>query len=377
MPPASPLRILLTNSSTMYGGGEFYVLQLATALQQRGHSVWISCKPNNLLLEKCETAGIPTVPLDFPPQGRLYKFMELLLKFVRGNAIQIIHSNANYDRTASAFAAWRAGIAHVTNVHSLHSIQHNLTHLFRNRIMTHHFLADGVRVKDMLVSQDHIPSSKISVFYHGVNPDQMRRDEQQRHIVRAQFGFTEEHIVIGNVARLVQMKGQTYLLQAFANVSAKFPCVRLVVVGDGELRKELELLAQTLAIQQHVVFTGFRDDLQALYSSFDIYAHSSVEGGGETISFTVQQALAQELPVIVTNVGDVPENVREGVNGFVVPDRDANALAEKLMILVKDHSLRQTMGKESRKYLLERFTTEHMVSAVEEIYGNVLQSRMR
>lgn len=91
----------------------------------------------------------------------------------------------------------------------------------------------------------------------------------------------------------------------------------------------------------------------------------------------MQQALAQELPIIVTKVADVVENVREGVNGFVVRDRDADAIAEKLMMLMQDHSLRHAMGKESRKYLLERFTTERMVSSVEEIYRNVLQTRKR
>lgn len=171
------------------------------------------------------------------------------------------------------------------------------------------------------------------------------------------------------------MKGQEYLLNAFAEVERGNPDARLVLVGDGELREELSLLADALGIRREVVFTGFREDLQALYSSFNIYVHSSVEGGGETISFAVQQALAQELPVVVTDVADVAENVREGINGFVVPDRDASALARKLTILVQDQTLRKKMGRESRLYLLQRFTTGHMVSRVEKVYRDVLSNR--
>lgn len=372
----SPLNVLITNSTGLYGGGEYFVLELARALRARGHRIWVSCKPDNLLYAKCLEAGISLLPLDFPPKGRLIHFVTAIYRAIKEYDIQIVHTNSNYDRTAGAFAAWRAGVPHVTNVHSLHSIQHNLTHRIRNRMMTDRFLADGVRTKDLLVTHDHIPSTKISVFYHGVNPDYMRRDEHQRHQARRQFGFTDDDIVVGNIARMVPMKGQEYLLQAFAIVGRAFPHARLVIVGDGELYHQLTSQAQSLDIHKQITFTGFREDLQALFSSFDIYAHSSIEGAGETISFAVQQALAHELPVVVTRVGDVAENVLEGTNGFIVPERDAQALAERLTILVKDRPLRQAMGNESRKYLLQRFTTEHMVSAVEENYAIVLEGRI-
>ena len=361
----------------MYGGGEFFVFELARSLHARGHHVWVACRSDNLLASKCQQESIPAIAINFPVKGQLLKYIRTLQSIIWDHQIQVVHTNGNYDRTAGAFAAWRTGAAHVTNVHSHHSIQYNLTHRIRNRIMTDRFLADGVRVKELLAAQDGISPSKISTFYHGVNPQEMRRDEQQRCIVRSQFGFTEEHIVIGNVARFVPMKGHSYLLEAFAMAAKDFPCARLVLVGDGELREELTRLTRALGVDQQVVFTGFREDLQALYSSFDIYAHSSVEGGGETISFAVQQALAQTLPVIVTNVADVAENVREGINGFVVRDRDARALAEKLRILLGDRSLRQAMGEQSRTYLLERFTTEHMVSSVENIYRSVLAARKK
>ena len=351
------------------------MLELAKALLGRGHRTWVCCRPDNLLREKCEQAGVATLPLDFPPNGRLVNYIRELKRIILENGITIVHTNGNYDRTAGAFAAWRAGVPHVTNVHSLQSIQHNLTHWVRNRMLTDRFLADGVQVKDLLIHHDHIPPSDVVVFYHGVNPERMRRDERLRRSMRAEFGMTDDTVLIGNVSRFVLMKGHSYLLHAFAEVAGEFSDARLVLVGDGELWEELKALSCSLGIEQKVIFTGFREDLQALYSSFDIYAHSSIEGGGETISFAVQQALAQELPVVVTRVGDVAENVREGINGFVVSDRDPKALAAQLRILVRDRSLRRNMGTEGLKYLLERFTTERMVSAVESVYRNVLETR--
>jgi len=364
--------ILLTNSSDIYGGGEFYVLELAKALIARAHSITVACKPGNLLFQKCVGEKIPAIPLDFPPQGKLYKFTRRLGKIIKERRIRIVHTNSNYDRTAGAFAARLAGIAHVTNVHSFHSLRHNVTHWLRNSLATDHYIVDGLCVKKLLVDTDRIPSSKISVVYLGVNPEDMKNERSLGQTVRTSFGIDENRVVIGNVGRLVPFKGQEYLLKGFAEILPRFPVAMLLLVGDGELSVTLSNLARDLGIEDNVVFAGFRDDLRAVYSAFDIYAHPSVEGGGETFPFAVLQALAQELPVVVTRVGDVAEMVVEGVNGYVVQDRDPSAIAGKLSILLGDAKLRRSMSVKSREYLLKRFTTVLMVNAIEKIYDSIL-----
>ena len=371
------LRILLTNSTNIYGGGEFYVFELAKALQERNHRVWVSCRQDNLLNEKCQEESIQTIPLEFPPQGQFLKFIRRIKSIIKDHQIHIVHTNSNYDRTAGALATISTGAMHITNVHSFHSLRHNITHWFRNRFATDHYIVDGVCVKDLLVQQDGIPASRISVVYLGVSPDEMRKDPILRERIRREFGFTDKHLVIGNVARLVAFKGQEFSLRAFAEIIPQFKNARLVIVGDGELQEMLTSLARTLDIEKFVIFTGFRHDLQALYSVFDLYVHSSIEGGGETFPFAVLQALAQELPVIVTRVGDVPVMVEEGVNGFVVPDRNVSRLVEKLSVLLNDESLRKSMAVKSRERLLRRFTIATMVDTVEQIYLSVLQDQQK
>ncbi|MBI3189315.1 MAG: glycosyltransferase family 4 protein, partial [Ignavibacteriales bacterium] len=254
----SRFNILLTNSSDIYGGGEFYVLELAKELTKRGHTIIVTCTPDNLLYGKCKDAGVRTVPLDFPPQGKLFSFVMKLKHIIQQNDIQIIHTNANYDRTAGAFAARLCGVKHVTNVHSFHSLQHNPTHWVRNKWATDHFLVDGVCVKELLVREDGISSEKISVVYLGVNPESMKRDEPQRRKVRREFGLEEHHIVIGNVGRLVPMKGQEYLIKAFAEVTSLYSHARLLIIGDGELNQKLRNTSKELGIAEKVLFAGFR-----------------------------------------------------------------------------------------------------------------------
>jgi glycosyltransferase involved in cell wall biosynthesis len=365
------MNILLTNSTDIYAGGEFYVLELARMLLLRGYRMWVACRPHNLLRQKCKEAGIPCIPVDFPTKGQLASFVALLRNIIREHEIQIVHTNSNYDRTAGAFAARLTGASHVTNVHSFHSLRHNITHAVRNALLTDHFIVDGACVKDLLVHHDGIPARKVTVIHLGVNPDWMKKDEALRAVARTSFGYEMEDIVIGNVARLVPFKGQEYLLRAFTRLLPRYPTGRLLLVGDGELRDSLVKIADQLGVREAVTFAGFRDDLQAVYCALDIYVHPSVEGGGETFPFAVLQAMAQELPLIVTRVGDVAEMVREGINGFVVPDKDEAALAEKLDLLLGDPAMRARKAAQSRKFLLEKFTVARMVSEVEQVYSSL------
>lgn len=370
-----PFNILLTNDSTVYGGGEFFVFSLAKALLQNNHNVWVACKPDNLLYEKCQREKIQVIPVDFPSRGKLFSHINILKNILRGKNIQIIHSNTNYDRTAGAFAALLTNVAHVTNVHSFHSLQHNLTHWFRNRFAIDYFIVDGICVKDLLIRKDNIPASKVSVVYLGVAPETMKTDLSLRKKIRQEFQFNDDNIVIGNVGRLVPFKGQEYLLEAFSEILKSHFNARLLLIGDGELRKSLEEKAEKLGVSGKVVFAGFRDDLTAIYSAFDIYVHSSVEWGGETFPFAVLQALAHELPVVVTRVGDVPAMVEEGTNGFIVQYGDAHAIAEKVITLAADKDMCRRFGQQSRSILLKRFTIKKMTENIEQIYKSVLAEK--
>ena len=368
------MRILLLNALDIYGGGEFFVYQFAELLKRRGHWVWVSCREDNLIYEKCRASGIDVFPLDYPKnnkKGKLVKNVNALKKFIKENKIDIVHSNTNYDRTAGAFAAKAAGVPHVTTNHSFHSIEYNPTHWLRNKRLTDHFIVDGECTKELLMKRDKIKNDRISLIHLGIEPESMKRDEKLRKKIRKEFGIKDKDIVIGNVARMVEMKGQEYLIKAFQQVSGKFPDATLMIAGSGKLERNLHKLVQSLDINDYVIFTGFRDDMQAVYSSFDIYAHTSVEGGGETFPYAVLYALAQELPVVVSRVGDVPVMVVEEINGFVVPDKNPEAIAKKLTILLDNKDMREKMGRASLNHLKRNFTVEKMVEEIEKVYYKV------
>ncbi len=359
--------ILLTNASRMYAGGEFYVLLLAAELHSRGHDVAVSCRPDNLLLSKCRERGIPTEPVEFPDRGGLWKCVGTLREIITRRRIGIVHTNTNYDRTAGAIAARLSGARHVANIHSFHSISHNLTHWIRNRYWTERFITLGAGATQILL-KDGIPAARITTVPLGLNPDEMRRSEELRDKVRREFGLAGNELLLGNVGRLVPFKGQEYLLRSFAAAARSRPGVKLAIVGDGELDVPLKRLASDLGISDRIIFTGFRDDIPSLYSAMDVYVHTSIEGGGETFPFALLQALAFGLPMVVTDVGEVGAMVVHGVTGFALKERDTEGISAALAKLLDDPALRASMGRESRNLLMKKFTVGTMADGVEGVY---------
>jgi glycosyltransferase involved in cell wall biosynthesis len=151
--------------------------------------------------------------------------------------------------------------------------------------------------------------------------------------------------------------------------------VKLAVVGDGELDGTLRRQAASLGIAEHVIFTGFRDDIPAIYSAMDVYVHSSVEGGGETFPFAVLQALAFGLPMVVTAVGEVGSMVENNVTGFAVKDRDEALFSAGLSKLLDDPGLRASMGWAARERMTRKFTVSAMADGVEEVYDRLPPAR--
>lgn len=368
------MNILLTNSTHLFAGGEDYVLILARFLQKRGHRVWVSANPGHLLLEKCAASAVPILPLDFTGMGRVFAVGRSLRAMLRQNSIQVVHSNANYDRTAAAIGAIGTATRHVAGVHSAHSIQHNLTHWLRNRRGTSHFIADAEAVKEVLVREDHIPPERITVVPIGVENDPPEFNRTMRERTRATLGVRPETVVIGNVARLVPFKGHRILLEAVAEVVRRHPDVLVPIIGDGELQGELEAQVRRLGLGPSVRFLGFRDNLNELYPAFDIYCHSSLELAAEAFPIAILRALATGLPVVCTNVGGIRHMVDEGVSGHLTPAEDAPALARALLHVIADPPLRTSMGAAAFSLFLQRFHASAMAERVEQVYERAIRS---
>lgn len=369
------MNILISNSTDIFAGGEDYVFILAKYLKQRGHRVWVSAHPGHLLLRKCTDAGLATIPLSYSGMSRVFHVAADLRTHLRALSIDVVHSNANYDRTAAAIAAAWSPTRHIAGVHSSHSIQHNITHWARNRFGTDHFIADAESVRHVLVSEDGIPANRISVIPIGVEPTPQDAVREWRHHTRAAWGVTEETIVLGNVARLVPFKGHRYLMDAVAKVVRECDNVLCVVIGDGELMPALLEQVRGLRIEPYVRFLGFRDNLHELYPAFDLYCHSSLELEAEAFPLAILRALATGLPVVATSVGGIGLMVADGISGYLTPPEDSAGLAGALLSVIRQTGLQRSMGKASLELFERSFHAATMAERVEKVYLDVMQTK--
>ncbi len=364
------MNILISNSTDVFGGGENYVFILARCLHERGHEVWVSALPDHLLLQKCAAHGIATIPIAYKGMHRVFNVAAALREELKKHSIDIIHSNANYDRTCAAIAAGFSRVRHVAAIHSSHSIQHNLTHWLRNRYGIDHFIAVAENVRNVLVAEDRIPAAKITVIPNGVLNDS--ESSIARKQSRALLEVGEKTIVIGNVGSLTPLKGHAFLLRTIAEVVNVYPHVLCPIFGKGELWDELHELARSLQIEQFVRFMGFRNDVDAFYHAFDIYCHASRGSVPDAFPLAILQALAASLPVVATRMGDIPTMVEHGVSGYLTTPEDSHAMAEALVAMIRDPPLRHSMGSASFEIFRKRFHASLMTENVERVYSKVL-----
>ena len=371
------MNILITNATSIFAGGEDYVFILARYLQRRGHSVCVSALPDHLLLDKCAAAGIPVMPVEYVGMNRVFAVSAQLRREMRARAIQIIHSNANYDRTCAALAAAGSPVRHVAGIHSTHSIQHNITHWMRNRWGIDHFVTDADAGRDVLIAEDGIRADRITTVPIGIEDEPEDRRGTTRVAARALLGVDEQTVVIGNVARLVPFKGHQNLLATVAEVVQHSRRVLFPIIGDGELLHPLQLQAQKLGIEQYIRFLGFQDNLHEWYPGFDIYCHSSLELAAEMFPIAILRALATSLPVVCTNVGGIALMVEQHVSGILVPPADPPALASALLGVIKDAGMRERMGRAAHERFLRRFHAAAMAEQMERVYTNVREAEHR
>jgi glycosyltransferase involved in cell wall biosynthesis len=224
------------------------------------------------------------------------------------------------------------------------------------------FIANSAAIRDRLVA-DGIPKARTTIVNEGVDVERIVSLPEAN--VHAELYLPRGAPVVGNVAALVPHKGQEHLIAAAALVVREVPDARFVVLGEGELRDALQKQIKDTHLERHVFLAGFRTNALELTKGFDIFAMSSVSEGMCT---ALVDAMAAAKPAVCTTAGGIPEVLVDGVTGFLVPPRDPSAMAEKLVLLLKDDGLRQRMGDAALRRAREGFTVERMVAGTAAVY---------
>jgi glycosyltransferase involved in cell wall biosynthesis len=189
--------------------------------------------------------------------------------------------------------------------------------------------------------------------------------------LRDDYAIPCEDALVGVVARLEPEKGHRWLIEAWPRVVERAPRSWLAIIGEGSLCEELRAQASALPpeARDRIIFTGRRDDVAAITGELDIAVLPSLR---EAQGISILEAMARRRPVVASNVGGIPELLTDGVDGFLVPPADPDALADALARLARSPSLRERIGEAGFRTVAERFSIEAQVRATEALYDEEL-----
>ena len=208
------------------------------------------------------------------------------------------------------------------------------------------------------------PPDRVFIMPYACNFTVREKDYENKEKIIEKLHVANKRIIL-YTGRLVKQKGVEYLINAFSRLKKERDDVVLIIVGEGESRSELELLTQKLNIASGVYFAGFVEnlDLPAYYLLCDVCVAPSITYiQGEVWGRMINQAMSAGKPIIATDaVGAAFDMIKDGVNGFVVPEKDDDALYKAIKKVISEPELARKMGEESKRIVEQGFTYEHMV----------------
>lgn len=223
-------------------------------------------------------------------------------------------------------------------------------------------------LKDYFINKVGIEHHKIETIPNGIDTDKFKRSTMSQKI-KNELNLRNKDYIIGSVGRLTEQKGYEYLLKAIHIVLKDKENIRLIIAGDGELKSNLEKLANELKIRDKVVFAGNRQDIPDLLKIFDVFVLSSLWEGQP---MSIIEAMAAEKPIIVTNVGGNKEILGHGEYGVLVEPRNSEALAHAIRKLFEDKVLAMKIAKQAASIVDLRLSRNIMTARYEQIFSYVI-----
>jgi glycosyltransferase involved in cell wall biosynthesis len=318
------------------------------------------------------------------PSWRDVPALFVLARIIRHEQPDIVHTHAAKGGTLGRVAALIGSVGRKRPliIHTYHG--HSLTGYFGPRTetvyraierilarFTDRLIAVSDEVRDELVAMGIAEDSKFEVVPLGFDLQQFdcpERNEVRRRF-RRELGIPADAPVVTLVARLVPIKR----VDRFLSVACKLPSAHFLVVGDGELREQLQRSPDALMLGDRLTWAGFRRDMPAVCFASDLIVQTS-DNEGTPVSLIEAQAAA--VPVVSTRVGGTPSVVADGETGWLVEPDDVGRLTERIDELLRDHDARSRMGTAGHRHALERFGIERLVDRIDHAYRALLVERI-
>jgi glycosyltransferase involved in cell wall biosynthesis len=362
-----PLRVLFIVPDLGTGGAERHVVTLAPALDPARFSVAVVCiGDEGALFATLTRQGVPARALHSRRRW-LHALLSLIRLMWRDRPDVVITRGYNADTLGRIAAAltrvprtvvWMHNASDITPRGVIRRVVYRLLDAVTS---AYYGVADAQR--GYLVDELRYPAPKVEVVENGVDPSRFRPAAPgERARVASELGMPHAAPTVGILAVLRPEKDHVTALHAMRMVLDEIPDARLVLIGDGPLRRPLGELAAELGIADNVVFAGARSDVDRMLALVDVVLLSSYT---ECFPLAVLEAMACGVPVVGTEVGGVPDMIDDGRTGQLVPAREPRAMADALIKVLRNPERAVEMGRAARQRVEDRFTLERSVRVAE------------
>ena len=372
------------------GGAQENTLYSCQGQIANGHEVILATGPTTgpegKLLDKQKVPGlkvdiIPNMIRELNPLTDFKAYLDLK-KYFKENKFDVVHTHASKAGIIGRAAAWAVGIPAV--IHTVHGPAfHRYEKPWKNNIyiaaekfaakrchkivcvadaMTKQFLEAGISKPEM-----------FRTVYSGMNLEDYLTLKGES-ALREELGIPQDAILIGKIARLFELKGHEYIIEAAKNIITANPKVHFLFVGDGLLKNELSSRIDKLGLSDHFHMPGLIPpyDVPKYVDIMDIVCHLSLREG---LPRAVVQGLAAQKPVVAYNLDGAPEIVFNDETGYICPPETVKDVEDALTKLVNSKDLRDKLGLNGRKLVSSKFAWQKMVDDLEDVYANVLENK--
>jgi glycosyltransferase involved in cell wall biosynthesis len=376
------IKILQVITELAIGGAQEHMIYLCDLLDKKKFYVTIlsgtqaareSGCTEKVINQNISLTLVPQLSREINPIRDLVALFKMMA-YIRKERFDVVHTNSSKAGILGRLAARWAGVPVI--VHTAHGwAHHNYMNKWRRKffIMLER-IAEKSTDKIVAVSELNVKKAlndkigrqgKYCIIRSGIDIEKFTRygidvDKEKR-----KWKIDPSDKVVGSVTRLFDQKSPGDFIRMANEILKNNGRVSFLLVGDGPLRREIEAMISEHGISEKVVLTGFRNDIPELLSIMDVFVLTSLWEG---LPRVLPQAMAMGIPIVATRVDGIPEVVKHGQNGFLVPPKDFRALAQRTIQLIENPSLAKRMGEAGKQMVYPEFCVKEMVKKTEKLY---------
>ncbi len=372
---AHRISILYVIDGLEYGGGERTFLQLIQYLPTAEYHIHVATNPDGTFSEKLHELGIQVHPFDLSNKLDLSAAGQLR-SIIRKHQIDIVHCQG-----ARADFFSRMAVKNLEEVRLINTIAmpvegfdvnpwlkwiYQLADRCSERFVDR-FIVVSDRLRKTLTHKHHIPAEKVTLIYNGIELKEYdpNRAQELSAGIREEFGIDKETFLVAAVGRLVWQKGFEYLVDAARKLTSDD--IKVLIVGDGPQKNQLQQLVSQYGLENRVIFTGLRQDVHAVLACADVIAIPSLLEGFPMITL---EAMAMGKPIVASCINGINEQIVDGQDGILVPPKNPKALKEAVEELKHNPDLCKKLAFSARKKA-KQFSLERMLEETERVYRKI------